>query len=74
MRNMDIRISVTDEGDQCVNIQQDFPPIPIGFFELEDAFEFIKVVVNKFEAGEEPWKDTAKLKKKYERRMKWETQ
>jgi hypothetical protein len=30
MRNMNIVISVSDEGDQCVNIQQEFPPIPIG--------------------------------------------
>jgi midasin (ATPase involved in ribosome maturation) len=67
MRNMNIVISVSDEGDQCVNIQQEFPPIPIGFFELEDALEFIKVVVRKFKDGEEPWNETAKLKQKYER-------
>jgi len=66
MKNMDIKISVSDELDICVDIEQSFPPIPISFFNLEDAFEFIKIVVNKFKNGENPWEETFRLKKEYE--------
>jgi hypothetical protein len=66
MKHMKIEINISNELDICVNIQQDFPPIMIGFHELEDAFEFVEDVARKFASGEEPWKQTAELKKEWE--------
>lgn len=66
MKHMKIEINISNELDICVNIQQDFPPIMIGFHDLEDAFEFVKAVADKFKDGQEPWKQTARLKTTWE--------